>query len=859
MAYRTIHKKSKKKKTTTKQSEGLWSWVVWVSSFAFAMWLTWVLWTGGDSGSIGKNINNWFRGTFGQVSLLLPIFLLYWMARTILSKKLSIATSFFGFLFAAGGLCSLAAFLKDIFAKGSISGGTFGKNIFDAVSSISGKAGAVIFAFVCLFTGLHILFAIPWLATLRKTKDLLTDDFNSWMQARAEFKEQVEEIKKEEKANQPRRVVNEEPEEKAEPEPQKQEPKQKLPPKISRPVAEMISLPKRQSVPLTHIQNDETKKDAEAAAKKAKKPASEFVLPPLELLREPSTTNIIGPTDEEIAEATKRLEDTLKSFDIAAAVTGVAPGPVVTRYEIKPEPGVKISSIVSISNDIALAMKARGIRVEAPIPGKDAIGFEIPNDKAIMVTMREILQDASFINSPSKTAVALGRYADGMPATSVLEKMPHLLIAGATNSGKSICVHSIIISLLYRAKPNEIKFLLVDPKRVELTLYEGIPHLYDPKTDCEDVTVVKDANGAVKSLQALVKVMEKRMQIFELAKVKNIEGYNAWAEKNNEEKMFYIVVIIDEMADLMLQTKAAIEDSVQRLTQMGRALGIHLILCTQRPSTNVITGVIKANLPSRIALQVTSKIDSRVVLDANGADALLGKGDMLYLGISDAKPNRIQGCYISEEEITKVADFLREQGGPDYPIQVQPEQNAAMGGRPEDGLGTSPEELLSALNLIKTRRRVSQDLLKANFGSSARATNILSVLEMKGFIAKPEGSNRWEIHYDLIDEYIDSMLNKRFEHMESAKESTLSQEDLFSALTVIKQRDRVSLDLLKANLGSNSKATEALNMLEEKGFISKGEDSSRWEIHSDLVEQEIKNLQDKAGIPAEPKYDTVYK
>ena len=474
------------------------------------------------------------------------------------------------------------------------------------------------------------------------------------------------------------------------------------------------------------------------------------------MLKEPASTNIIGPTDEEIAAATKRLEDTLKSFDIAASVTGVAPGPVVTRYEIKPEPGVKISSIVSISNDIALAMKARGIRVEAPIPGKDAIGFEIPNDKPVMVTMREILQDASFVNSKYKTAVALGRYADGLPATSVLEKMPHLLIAGATNSGKSICVHSIIISLLYRAKPDEIKFLLVDPKRVELTLYEGIPHLYDPKTDCEDVSVVKDANGAVKSLQALVKVMEKRMKIFELAKVKNIEGYNAWAEKNNEEKAFYIVVIIDEMADLMLQTKAAIEDSVQRLTQMGRALGIHLILCTQRPSTNVITGVIKANLPSRIALQVTSKIDSRVVLDANGADALLGKGDMLYLGISDPKPNRIQGCYISEEEITKVADFLRAQGGPDYPVQVQPEQNAPDG-RPGEGLGTSPEELLSALNLIKTRRRVSQDLLKANFGSSARATNILSVLEMKGFITKPEGSNRWEIHFDAIDAQIEEL------------------------------------------------------------------------------------------------------
>lgn len=744
MAYRTIHKKSKSKKPACKQADGLGLLAVWVFSLVFCMWLTWVLWIGGQNGAAGKAVHDWLINSFGQASMLLPLFLMYWLARTIKSKKMSVFTSLAGFLFAMGGLCSAMHFLGSLFEKSSVSGGVFGKAVFTSIASVAGGAGALIAALAFVFIGLHILFAIPWLATLRKTKELLSEDFNSWMQARAEFKEKIEQAKEEEKQNQPRREVEEEnPEETGEEKP-------KLPPKISRPVAEMVKMPPRENRPLPHMTEDKT------GEHKDKKPAGEFILPPLDLLKEPASTNIIGPTDEEIAAATKRLEDTLKSFDIAASVTGVAPGPVVTRYEIKPEPGVKISSIVSISNDIALAMKARGIRVEAPIPGKDAIGFEIPNDKPVMVTMREILQDASFINSKYKTAVALGRYADGLPATSVLEKMPHLLIAGATNSGKSICVHSIIISLLYRAKPDEIKFLLVDPKRVELTLYEGIPHLYDPKTDCEDVSVVKDANGAVKSLQALVKVMEKRMKIFELAKVKNIEGYNAWAEKNNEEKAFYIVVIIDEMADLMLQTKAAIEDSVQRLTQMGRALGIHLILCTQRPSTNVITGVIKANLPSRIALQVTSKIDSRVVLDANGADALLGKGDMLYLGISDPKPNRIQGCYISEEEITKVADFLRAQGGPDYPVQVQPEQNAP-GGRPGEGLGTSPEELLSALNLIKTRRRVSQDLLKANFGSSARATNILSVLEMKGFITKPEGSNRWEIHFDAIDAQIEEL------------------------------------------------------------------------------------------------------
>ena len=645
------------------------------------------------------------------------------------------------------GFATLIAFLHSNFTNSSLAGGFIGDFLFGHLSGVAGKSGAIIIACAATFLGVHILFAIPWKETIIKGWALIKNDFSTWMQARAELKQKVAERKEEEKQNTPT-TITEEQEEPA------QEPAKKTPPKIMRAVAEPI----KNTKPVQQELFPQEEKENKTENKDEKKGNIVYQLPPLDLLRAPEENNLCGPSDGEIAKATNLLETTLKNFDIHASVTGVAPGPVITRYEIKPDAGVKISSIVSISNDIALAMKARGIRVEAPIPGKDAIGFEIPNEKPIMVTVREILQDPSFTNSKYKTTVVLGRYADGTPATSVIEKMPHLLVAGATNSGKSICVHTMIASLLYRAKPDEIKLMLVDPKRVELTFYEGIPHLYDPKVPCEDADIIKDANGAVKSLQALVKVMEKRMKIFEIAKVKNIEGYNKWAAEHNEEKMFFIIVIIDEMADLMLQTKAAIEDSVQRLTQMGRALGIHLILCTQRPSTNVITGVIKANLPSRIALQVASKIDSRVVLDSNGADALLGKGDMLYLGISDPKPHRIQGSYISEEEISKLTDFWRAQGGPDYPIQIMPEQNPNQG---TEGLGSSAEEIISALNLILERRRVSQDLLKANFGSSARATNILSVLEMKGFITKPEGSNRWEIHYDLIESQLEELKRKQ--------------------------------------------------------------------------------------------------
>ncbi|MBO7238528.1 MAG: DNA translocase FtsK, partial [Elusimicrobiaceae bacterium] len=442
---------------------------------------------------------------------------------------------------------------------------------------------------------------------------------------------------------------------------------------------------------------------------------------------------------------------------VGAHVTGVSPGPVVTRYEILPDAGVKMSSITALTQDIQASMQARSIRVQAPIPGKNTMGFEIPNSHTVTVTMKEILESPVYANSKAILPIALGRHANGDPAATIAEKWPHILIAGATNSGKSICLHTIIMSLLFKHKPDEVKFLMIDPKRVELTLYEGIPYLYDPKTSCDDADIITKPHDAAKSLQMLVKVMEKRLDMCQVAKVKNIEGYNAWAKKNNEDKMFYVFVIIDEMADLMLQTKASIEDSIQRLAQMGRAMGIHLILCTQRPSVKVVTGIIKANMPSRIALQVASGIDSKVILDAVGAEDLLGRGDMLLLDSSTQTPLRIQGAYVSPEEIQAVADFLRAQGAPDYPVQIMEDHSATM--RPQDGLGTSPEELLQALRLITERKRVSQDLLKANFGSSARATNILSVLEMKGFITKPEGSNRWEIHYDLIEEQIKFLEN----------------------------------------------------------------------------------------------------
>ena len=326
--------------------------------------------------------------------------------------------------------------------------------------------------------------------------------------------------------------------------------------------------------------------------------------------------------------------------------------------------------------------------------------------------------------------------------------MPHLLVAGATNSGKSVFVHSLILSILYRARPDEVKFLLIDPKRLELTFYEGIPHLFDPIVPADKVTVVTSPKEAASSLSNMVKIMESRYARFQLYGVRNIDGYNKEADKRGEPREYFIVVVIDELADLMLVAGGKVEDNVQRLAQMARAVGIHMVLATQRPSVDVITGVIKANLPCRVAMQVISGVDSKVILDIMGAETLQGRGDMLYRNAGSQVPERCQGAYVTEEEINQVVAHLRGQGKPDYPeLETMPRPGEAD----LASFGVTALEFSQALKLVLERRRVSQDLLKSQFGSSARATNILSLLEVKGLIHKPDGSNRWEIHFDEIE------------------------------------------------------------------------------------------------------------
>src|SRR5699024_7282562 len=395
----------------------------------------------------------------------------------------------------------------------------------------------------------------------------------------------------------------------------------------------------------------------------------EYELPSLDLLAEPAY-NSQQHEKSQIQATVRTLEKTFHSFGVKAKVTKVHVGPAVTKYEVAPEAGVKVSRIVSLHDDLALALAAKDIRIEAPIPGKSAVGIEVPNQEIAMVSLREVL-DSSMSNHSSKLLVALGRDISGDAVLAELNKMPHLLIAGATGSGKSVCVNSIITTILMRAKPHEVKMMMIDPKKVELNVYNGIPHLLAP--------VVTEPKKAARALQKVVAEMERRYELFSDSGTRNIEGYNEYIRKYNrtteeeEPNLPYIVVLVDELADLMMVASSDVEDAITRLAQMARAAGIHLIIATQRPSVDVITGVIKANIPSRIAFSVSSQTDSRTILDSGGAEKLLGRGDMLFMPVGDSKATRVQGAFLSDEEVERIVDHCVEQQKASYQEEMIPE------------------------------------------------------------------------------------------------------------------------------------------------------------------------------------------
>jgi DNA segregation ATPase FtsK/SpoIIIE, S-DNA-T family len=487
---------------------------------------------------------------------------------------------------------------------------------------------------------------------------------------------------------------------------------------------------------------------ADGGAAKSGKP---YRMPPISLLSKPQGGKRGAGAD--VMETARKLEATLESFGVRAKVLDVTRGPAVTRYEVQPDVGVKVSRIVGLTDDIALALAAKDIRMEAPIPGKSAIGIEVPNPEISIVTLREVLESDVFQEAPGKLTIAFGRDISGQPIVGNLARMPHLLVAGATGSGKSVCINAIIVSLLYKARPDEVKLMMIDPKMVELNVYNGIPHLLAP--------VVTDPRRASLALKKIVVEMEKRYEKFSATGTRNIEGYNALMTSRGqpEEVLPYIVVIVDELADLMMVAAGDVEDSITRLAQMARAAGIHLIIATQRPSVDVITGVIKANIPSRIAFGVSSQVDSRTILDMAGAEKLLGRGDMLFLPMGATKPIRVQGAFVSDAEVEKIVNFVRGQAAAEYNEELVPEIEEAEGAEAAEEL----DELFDqAVRIVLEAKQASVSLLQRRLRIGyTRAARLIDTMEARGIVGPYEGSKPREVlmtpeQYDQLNNRLTS-------------------------------------------------------------------------------------------------------
>ncbi len=467
-----------------------------------------------------------------------------------------------------------------------------------------------------------------------------------------------------------------------------------------------------------------------------------YEYPPVELLSKPGKKTLKGGAKALTDTATK-LQKTLYSFGVSAKVENVSVGPAITRYELKPAEGVRVSKIANLADDIALNLAAETIRIEAPIPGKQAVGIEVPNQEKEAVHLREVLDSKEFSESKSKLAIALGKDVAGNIQLADIAKMPHVLIAGSTGSGKSVCINTIITSIIYHAKPSEVKFVMVDPKVVELSVYNGIPHLLIP--------VVTDPRKAAGALAWAVQEMDDRYNKFASKGVRDLQGYNKAIEKDNEVgKLPQIVIIIDELADLMMVAKGDVEDAICRLAQKARAAGMHLVIATQRPSVDVITGLIKANVPSRIAFAVSSQVDSRTILDSVGAEKLLGKGDMLFFPSGAPKPSRVQGAFVSDDEVEKIVDFIKSNGTATYSEDIL--ESIENNNKTDKEIAQEKEDdetdpfLMDAIQTVVETGQASTSFIQRRFKVGyARAGRIIDQMEERGVISGYQGSKPREV------------------------------------------------------------------------------------------------------------------
>lgn len=675
-------------------------------------------------GLCGTYLGLIFFFIMGLSAYVIPVLILSWaLARFSGITPQKVYFKIFGTFFlilASSSLFSICGGTENSFRFRL--GGIVGLIFSDFLVKYLGRFGAIL-VIIVLFL-LSILLAtefllIPFLTALgKKSKDLFMN-----------IKDRSA-VKREPPALAVKRNI-------LQPKPRREEPPRIIP-GVNAP--ENVILRRPQAQPQTQMSVIKKEEDASTEEDKSATlvECKPFDLPTLDLLDSPPPIEE-RKIKEDFDANTKILEETLADFDIEAKVVAFNKGPVITRYELEPAPGVKIHRITSLSDNIALAMKAQSVRIVAPIPGKGTIGVEVPNSSSTLVYLKEVLDSKEYRESKSKLKLALGKDIAGAPVIADLATMPHLLIAGATGSGKTVCINSLIISLLYNSTPEDVKFIMIDPKRVELAVFNDMPHLLSP--------VVTDHKKVASTLEWVVGEMDSRYELFAKSGVRNIDLYNDKYGKDGK-KLPYIVLIIDELADLMMVAQAEVESTITRLAQLSRAVGIHIMIATQRPSVDVITGVIKANFPARISFKVASKVDSRTVLDINGADKLLGRGDMLFVEPGASRPVRAQCSLISDREIENITNFIKSQRKPEYVEEILDVHN-----KPTFKKMEKDDLYEDAVKMVLETRQASVSMLQRRLGLGyARAARIIDVMESEGIVGQPQGSKPRDILVSL-EEY----------------------------------------------------------------------------------------------------------
>ena len=768
MAKRGRKKGSRMKKSNTSQN-------IMVVIFIIASILLAVL-IYGKTGYLGEHLSPILGGIIGWIKYIVPIATFVMGIAMACDKKDLMSTKIFElcvFLICISSVFSIYQIsegtisLKADFAKNistayklgseNIGGGVLGTMIAIPLANMLGIAGAVIVSVGISIILLVFMLGIPvsdmisdYLENLKERRQERKEEINAYREKEYEERQQRrEERRKKEKTieldkdeiseDQIKINLNEKPE--------------KLK-KYDHKEDELIPLgSKKQDFSPNTIEDNLFKTQEEEKEDKTKSVLmlehtqtvedETYEFPPIELLTESDSKGVKGGK-KVIADNATKLQKTLYNFGVSAKVENVSVGPAITRYELKPAEGVRVSKIANLADDIALNLAAESIRIEAPIPGKQAVGIEIPNKENEIVHLRDIIESDAFVNASSKLAFALGKDVAGEAVVTDIAKMPHTLIAGSTGSGKSVCINTLITSIIYKAKPSEVKLVLIDPKVVELSVYNGIPHLLIP--------VVTDHNKAAGALAWAVQEMVNRYSLFAAKGVRDIKGYNAALDKENEaSKLPQIVIIIDELADLMMVAKNDVEDAICRLAQMARAAGMHLVIATQRPSVDVITGLIKANIPSRIAFAVSSQVDSRTILDMAGAEKLLGKGDMLFYPTGMSKPTRVQGAYISDKDVEKIVDFIKSNGTANYSDEILESIEKANSNDKElkdlEDEDNEMDPLLDeAIETVIETKQASTSFIQRRFKVGyARAGRIIDQMEERGIISGYQGSKPREV------------------------------------------------------------------------------------------------------------------